>query len=123
MERDWWLRALLVLQRPGLVFQAMRTDADVEERQEPVLAIILLAGIAGVLMTNLASRVLDDYELDALTLAVWVFIAGAIYGIAVYFSHTSPSRLHQVRHLLHLVSPWERDTATCRSMSAAACAA
>ena len=86
MERDWWLRALLVLQRPGLVFSAMRSDADAEERQEPVLAIILLAGIAGVLMTNLASRVLDDYELDALSLAVWVFIAGAIYGIAVYFS-------------------------------------
>ena len=86
MERDWWLRALLVLQRPGLVFAAMRSDADEEDRQEPLLAIILLAGVAGVLMTNLASRVLDDYELDALSLSVWVFIAGAIYGIAVYFA-------------------------------------
>ncbi|HZB23905.1 MAG TPA: Yip1 family protein [Gaiellaceae bacterium] len=86
MERDWWLRALLVLQRPGLVFAAMRSDADAEERQEPLLAIILLAGIAGVLMTNLASRVLDDYELDALSLSVWVFIAGAIYGVAAYFA-------------------------------------
>lgn len=64
----------------------MRTDDDDEDRQEPLLAIVILAGIAGVLMTNLASRVLDDYELDALALSVWVFIAGSIYGVAVYFA-------------------------------------
>lgn len=86
MERDWWLRTLLVLQRPAPVFAELRTDDEAEERQEPVLAAVLLAGIAGVLMTNLASRVLDDYELDALTLAIWVFVAGVIYGGALYFA-------------------------------------
>lgn len=84
MERDWWLRTVLVLQRPVPVFAALRGD-DEEERQEPLLAIVLLAGIAGVMSTNLASRVLDDYEIDALSLAVWAFVAGGIYGIAAYF--------------------------------------
>lgn len=84
MERDWWLRTVLVLQRPGSVFAALRRD-DVESRQEPLLAIVLLAGIAGVLSTNLAERVLDDFEIDALALAVWAFIAGGLYGIAGYY--------------------------------------
>lgn len=85
MERDWWLRAVLVLQRPGRVFAALRRPDDLEERQEPVLAIVLLAGIAGVLSTNLAGRVLDDFEIDGLALAVWAFLAGAIYGIVAYY--------------------------------------
>lgn len=84
MERDWWLRAVLVLQTPSSVFAAMRREED-ELRQEPLLAIVFLAGIAGVLSTNLAGRVLDDFEIDALGLAVWAFIAGGLYGIAGYF--------------------------------------
>jgi hypothetical protein len=85
VERDWWLRTVLVLQRPGSVFAALRRDADVEARQEPLLAIVLLAGVAGVLSTNLAGRVLDDFEIDALGLAVWAFIAGGLYGIVGYY--------------------------------------
>jgi hypothetical protein len=85
VERDWWLRTVLVLQRPASVFAAMRREGEQELRQEPLLAIIFLAGIAGVLSTNLAGRVLDDFEVDALGLAVWAFIAGGLYGIAGYF--------------------------------------
>lgn len=85
MERDWWLRAVLVLQRPTSVFAAMRREGEEELRQEPLLAIVFLAGIAGVLSTNLAGRVLDDFEIDPLGLAVWAFIAGGLYGIAGYF--------------------------------------
>lgn len=85
MERDWWLRAVLVLQRPTSVFAAMRREGEEELRQEPLLAIVFLAGIAGVLSTNLAARVLDDFEIDPLGLAVWAFIAGGLYGIAGYF--------------------------------------
>jgi hypothetical protein len=85
VERDWWLRAVLVPTRPGSVFAAMRRDGEEELRQEPLLAIVFLAGIAGVLSTNLAGRVLDDFEIDALGLAVWAFIAGGLYGIAGYF--------------------------------------
>ena len=85
MQRDWWLRAGLVLQRPTPVFADLRGD-DEEAREEPLLAIILLAGVAGVLSTNLASRVLDDFAVDAVALAVWAFLAGGIYGVAVYYA-------------------------------------
>jgi hypothetical protein len=85
VERDWWLRAVLVVQRPTSVFAAMRREGEEELRQEPLLALVFLAGIAGVLSTNLAGRVLDDFEIDALSLAVWAFIAGGLYGIAGYF--------------------------------------
>jgi hypothetical protein len=85
VERDWWLRTVLVLQRPRSVFAALRRDDDVESRQEPLLAVVFLAGIAAVLSTNLAGRVLDDFEIDALGLAVWAFIAGGLYGTVGYF--------------------------------------
>ena len=86
-ERAWWLRTLLVLQSPRPVFAALRDDSNeaAGARQEPVLAIVLLAGIAGVLGTNAAARVLDDYEFDALVVAVWAFLGGGIYGAAGYF--------------------------------------
>ena len=63
----------------------MRRADDADARQEPVLAIVLLAGIAGVLSTNLAGRVLDDFEIDAVALAVWAFLAGGIYGVVAYY--------------------------------------
>lgn len=86
-EREWWLRMLLVLQSPRPVFAALRDDTDeaAGARQEPLLAVICLAGIAAVLSTTVAGRVLDDFEIDGLVLAVWAFIAGAIHGVAAYF--------------------------------------
>ena len=86
-ERAWWLRALLVLQHPRPVFAALRDDsADAAyARQEPLLAIILLAGIAGVLSTNQAEHVFDDYAFDAVVLPVWAFLGGSIYGAVGYF--------------------------------------
>jgi Yip1-like protein len=86
-ERDWWLRTLLVLQRPRAVFAPLRSDdpRELEAREEPILALIFLAGIAGVLSTDVASRIMDDFVIDKLTLLVWVFVAGAIYGVALYF--------------------------------------
>lgn len=84
-QRDWWLRMLLVVQRPRAVFAALRSDDDAEQREEPILALLFLAGVAGVLSTDVASRFLDDPENDRLTLAVWAFVGGGIYGFAVYF--------------------------------------
>ena len=81
---DWWARTLLVLQRPASVFAALRADDD-EEREEPLLAIVFLAGIAGVVSSNAASRILDDFEIDGLALAVWAFVAGGLYGVVGYF--------------------------------------
>jgi hypothetical protein len=85
--RDWWLRTLLVLQRPRPVFVALR-DTDSEslgDRSEPVLAIVILAGIAVVLSTSTANHLLDDNDYDGLLVAVWAFIAGGIYGAFVYW--------------------------------------
>ena len=85
--RDWWLRTFLVLQRPRPVFVALRDDSkqSLGDRSEPVLAIIFLAGIAGVLSTSTAGRLLDDNNYDGLLVAVWAFIAGGIYGTFGYF--------------------------------------
>lgn len=84
MERVWWERTLLVLRRPAEVFAALREDDD-DLRSEPLLAIVFLAGIAGVLGTNAFAHSLDDFELDGLTLAVVAFIAGGLYGLVGYF--------------------------------------
>ena len=50
------------------------------------MAIVGLAGIASVLWTSVAGRLLDDPAIDGLLVAVWAFIGGAIYGLAVYFA-------------------------------------
>jgi hypothetical protein len=89
LQREWWLRALAIFQRPALVFGALRDDSDdaAEARQEPVLAIILLAGFAGVLSTSLAGRVLDDSSFGGSSVAVlaWAFLGGAVYGFLAYW--------------------------------------
>jgi hypothetical protein len=86
-ERLWWLRALLVLQAPRPVFAAIRDDSDddAEARQEPLVAIIFLAGIAGVLGTSIAGRLLDDPAFDGLVVLVWAIVGGGVYGLASYF--------------------------------------
>ena len=88
-ERQWWLRALAVVVSPRPVFAALRNESkrEVEAREEPVLALVILAGIAGILLAPDAGRLLDE-ELagdSALVLAVLVFLSGAAYGIATYW--------------------------------------
>jgi hypothetical protein len=88
LQRESWLRALSVFQSPRTAFAALRDDSpDVAEaRQEPVLAIVLLAGFAGVLSTSLAGRLLDDPEFGgSLAVLAWAFIGGGIYGLLVYW--------------------------------------
>ena len=86
-ERAWWLRTLLVLQSPRPVFGALRDDSDeaAQARAEPVLALLLLAGIAGVLGTNAGARILDDFDIDVPLLAVWAFVSGMLYGAAAFW--------------------------------------
>ena len=83
--RDWWLRTLLVLQRPRPVFVALRADSREEagERSEQVLLITWLAGIAVILVD--AADYLDESSRDWLDLAVWGFLAGGIYAFFGYF--------------------------------------
>jgi hypothetical protein len=88
LDREWWARTLAVLVRPREVFTALRVDDSAEAaaaRQEPLLAVLWLAGIAGVLLSSAAGHVLDNYDVDNLALAVWAFIAGGIYGVAGYW--------------------------------------
>jgi len=86
-ERVWLARAVSVLWRPREVFAGLRDDSDdaARARSEAVLALVLLTGIAGVLWTPVAGTFLNDVELDWLDLAVWAFIGGGIYAIALYF--------------------------------------
>ncbi len=87
LQREWWLRALAVFQSPRPLFAGLRDDSDeaAEARQEPVLAIVILAGIAGVLTTSLAGRLLDDALYDSWNIAVWAFLGGIFYGTLVYW--------------------------------------
>jgi len=84
-ERDWWLRTLLVLQRPRPVFVALRDDDPdaVAPRAEPVLLIVWVAGIAAILAA--ATTYLDDATRDGVDLAIWAFAAGGISGAFAYF--------------------------------------
>jgi len=86
-ERAWWLRVPATLLSPGPVFFALREDDpdDVAARSEPLLLVILLAGVASVLATPTASDLLDSPDYDVMLLAIWAFIAGGLYGVVGYF--------------------------------------
>jgi len=88
-DRDWWLRTLAVFQSPRSTFAALRAESteDVEARQEPILALVMLAGIAGVLVAPSTGRLLDESLVDdsLAVVAVLVFITGALYGAATYW--------------------------------------
>lgn len=87
-ERAWWLRTLLVLQAPASVFAPFRDDSpeDVDARQEPVTAIVVLAGIAAILWAPATGRLLDDPAIDGVLVVVLAFLTGALYGLVGYFA-------------------------------------
>lgn len=88
LQREWFRNALLVLRDPKTVFRAMRdTSEDAENaRQEPILALVILAGIASVLSFSSTSReLLDDPAVDGALIPVMAFLGGAIYGCAGYW--------------------------------------
>jgi hypothetical protein len=87
LVRAWWLRALLVLQSPRAVFAAVRDDSDgaARARQDPVAAVAGLAGIAFVLATPVARRLANDPDYDGIVIAVWAFLGGIIYAVALYW--------------------------------------
>jgi Yip1 domain len=92
LEREWWLRIPAVLQSPRAVFSWFRHEADehAAARQEPVLALVLLAGISGILSLEATGTLLDyptngNLPLEGALVPVVVFIQGALYGTAVYW--------------------------------------
>ncbi len=111
--KQWWLRTLAVFQAPHAVFAALRDDSNeaAEARAEPVLALVLLAGIAGVLLTGARERFLDDPRIDTLLVVVLAFLTGAVYGAATYWlggaalyfglrGAGSEARYRRARHVL-----------------------
>ena len=87
LERSWWLRAPAVLVAPRAVFVSLRdeSEATVDARQEPLIAIAGLAGIAGVLGTPVARHLLNDASFSVSLIPVWAFLGGAVYAVAVYW--------------------------------------
>jgi hypothetical protein len=86
-ERQWWLRTLAIFQSPRPVFAALRDDSEEEAaaRQEPVLAIVFLAGIAGVLSARESGRLLDYWEIDLVEVVLVAFLSGGIYAFVSYW--------------------------------------
>ena len=88
-EKRWWLRTLAVFQAPRPVFAALRDPSprEAEAREEPILAVIVLAGIAAILLAPETGRLLDESLVDdsVAVLAVLVFLTGAIYGAFAYW--------------------------------------
>jgi Yip1 domain len=88
-EKRWWLRTLAVCQSPRPVFAALRDESkrEMEAREEPILAVVILAGIAAILLAPETGRLLDESLVDdsIAVLAVLVFLTGAIYGAFAYW--------------------------------------
>jgi hypothetical protein len=88
-EKRWWLRTLAVFQSPRPVFAALRDESprEAEARQEPILAIVVLAGIAAILLAPETGKLLDERLVDdsVAVLCVLIFLTGAIYGFAAYW--------------------------------------
>lgn len=88
LQREWWLRVAMVLMSPRAVFRALAGDSEeaADARQEPIVALVFLAGIAAVLSFSAASRTfLDDPSIDGVLVAVIAFLGGGLYGFAGYW--------------------------------------
>jgi len=72
---------MLVVAVPRPVFAALRDDTSesADDRAEPVLLVVLLAGMALALASGAAS------SYHGVDLAAWLFIAGGITGAAWYW--------------------------------------
>lgn len=85
--RRWWKLVPNVVSQPAVVFRALREDddEDVAARQEPILAIVLLAGIAAAILTPTWGRLLDNGEIDGLIAVIITFIGGGVGGGVMYY--------------------------------------
>ena len=86
-EKAWLLRALIVAASPRPVFAALRDDSEevAGARQEAITALVWLAGMAAVLAAPAMNTLMDDPARDGIVVAIIVFFAGGLYGIAAYW--------------------------------------
>ncbi len=116
-EREWWLRRVRVLTAPTSVFVWVRDDSEeaAAARQEPITAVVFLAGISIFLSTRTAGRLFDDFEFDWLLVVVEAVVAGLLVGIqnfwilggAVYLGSRaadSAASYRQARHVTGLAT-------------------
>jgi hypothetical protein len=84
-ERSWWVKAAAVLVAPRPVFVELRDESReaAEDRQEPLAALLALAGIAVVMVSPSFRRMLNDASVDLILIPVLAFICGALYAVAV----------------------------------------
>jgi hypothetical protein len=87
LPSSWWKRAPLVLVAPSAVFVGLREESldDVEDRQEPLAALICLAGVAVVLASPTFRRMLNDPSVSLVLVPVLAFISGVLYAVATYW--------------------------------------
>ena len=88
LPASWWKRAPLVLVAPAAVFVGLRLEdslEDLEDRQEPLAAVICLAGIAVVLTSPTFRRMLNDPSVSLVLVPVLAFISGVLYAVATYW--------------------------------------
>ena len=87
LQKEWWLRVPLAILSPRAVFTALRNErrSVLSARQEPVLLLMLLSGIAAVLQTSSAGSLLNNPEIDGALIFVWAIIGGLIYGAVSYW--------------------------------------
>ena len=87
LERNWWLRGPAVLVAPRAIFASLRDESDgaAEERQDPLLAIAMLAGISVVLVSPTFRRMLNSGDVSLGLIPVLAFISGSLYAVAVYW--------------------------------------
>jgi hypothetical protein len=85
VERSWWVKAAAVLVAPRPVFVELRDESReaAEDRQEPLAALLALAGIAVVMVSPSFRRMLNDASVDLVLVPVLAFICGALYAVAV----------------------------------------
>lgn len=87
IEGTWWLRAPAVLAAPRPVFASLRDDTDeaADARQDPLITIATLAGMATVLASPTFRRMLNDGSVSLALIPVLAFIAGALYAVATFW--------------------------------------
>lgn len=115
LEKEWWLRVPLVLASPRAVFTALRDDRDVaaEARQEPMIALLFLAGLSIFFMSRTASTLYDSSDYDPVAIALeaivtaplTAFLTAWVGGLAVRIGLSAAgaqTRWRQARHLVGL---------------------
>lgn len=115
LEKEWWLRCVLVLVSPRAVFSALRDDRDAsaEARSEQMIAVMFLAGISIFFASRTAGRLYDDPAFDPILIVVEAIFAGAIAGLQNYWlgglavhiglrAAGADNRYRQARHLVGL---------------------